>query len=323
MGLTIAQLIFGLFCLWWGADLLVKNASRFATALGVSPIIIGLSIVSVGTSTPELVVSIVAALKHSSGISVGNIVGSNIANIGLILGVGALIFPLKVKADWIRREVPFMIFVTIVFSLVAFTGYNLTRLDGMILIALLFVFVVYLSKYALREMNNFKEIQKELQLEGQVVTSVPWQKKMIYLFLALLGLGILILGSDWTVSAGKTIAHRFGVSDMVIGLTIIAIGTSLPELATTIVGVLRGETDLVVGNVIGSNIFNLVLIGGVVSLIRPIPLNPQLIKVNIPFLIVLSLVLLPLMRYRYNITRLEGLFLVAAYIIFLYFTVRV
>ncbi len=317
------QLGVGLFFLWWGADLMVKNASRFATALGVSPIIIGLSIVSVGTSTPELVVSIVAALQKSAGISIGNIIGSNIANIGLILGIGAIITPLQVKTTWVRREVPYMILVTTVFSLEAFRGYELTRLDGSILIVLLLLFIVYLGRYAFKEMSNFKEIQQELHLSGESVTSVPAKKKLWYLLLSLVGLGILILGSEWSVTAGKIIARHLGVSDMVIGLTVIAVGTSLPELATTIVGTLRGETDLVVGNVIGSNIFNLVLIGGIVSLIRPIPLEPSLIHINIPFLFILSIILLPLMRIRYNVSRLEGVLLLASYGLFLYLTLRV
>ncbi len=302
---------------------MVKNASRFAAALGVSPIIIGLSIVSVGTSTPELVVSIVAALQKSAGISIGNIIGSNIANIGLILGVGAIITPLQVKASWVRREVPYMIIVTAVFALEAFRGYELTRLDGSVLILLLIIFIFYLGRYALREMSNFKELQTELHLAGSPTKTIPIKKKVGYLIFSLAGLGILILGSQWTVTAGKIIATRVGVSDMVIGLTVIAVGTSLPELATTIVGTIRGETDLVVGNVIGSNIFNLVLIGGIVSLIRPIPLEPALVKINIPFLIVLTIILLPLMRIRYNISRLEGILLVASYALFLYLTVRV
>ncbi len=323
MLITVVQLIVGLFFLWWGADLMVKNASRFASALGVSPVLIGLSIVSVGTSTPELVVSIVAAVQKSAGISVGNIIGSNIANIGLILGIGAMITPLKVKASWIRREVPYMILVTTIFAVEAFRGYELTRLDGSVLILLLILFVVYLGRYALKEMSDFKELQEELHLNGNNPKYVTTWKKLGYLLLSLVGLVILIVGSDWTVSSGKIIARQMGVSDMVIGLTIIAVGTSLPELATTIVGTLRGETDLVVGNVIGSNIFNLVLIGGIVSVIQPIPLEPGLININLPFLMVLSVLLLPLMRIRYNINRLEGFFLVAAYALFLYLTVRV
>ncbi len=321
--MTVAQLGIGLFFLWWGADLMVKYASRLASALGVSPVLIGLSIVSVGTSTPELVVSIVAAVQKSAGISIGNIIGSNIANIGLILGIGAMITPLKVKASWIRREVPYMIFVTSIFAIEAFRGYKLTRLDGSILIILLIIFVVYLGRFALREMSNFKELQSQLHLAGNASEHVTFWKKLLYLVVSLVGLTILIVGSDWTVTAGKIIARHMGVSDMVIGLTIIAVGTSLPELATTIVGTLRGETDLVVGNVIGSNIFNLVLIGGMVSVIQPVALEPKLININLPFLMILSVVLLPLMRIRYNINRVEGFFLVAAYVLFLYLTVRV
>ncbi|NOX37640.1 MAG: calcium/sodium antiporter [Calditrichaeota bacterium] len=324
MPLQIAYLLVGVGLLWIGADLLVKNASQFATAVGVSPIIVGLSVVSLGTSAPELVVSLMAAFKHSAGLSIGNIIGSNIANIGLILGVGAIITPLNVEKSWVKREVPFMIGVTLVFSFIAYRGYELNQLDGVVLLGLMVAFMYYLARYARKEMNEFKEIQRELlHQDSPDVQVVSVMKKLGYLLGALLGLGILILGSNITVNSGKTLAVMLGVSDMIIGLTLIAIGTSLPELATTIVGAIRKETDIVVGNVIGSNIFNLLLIGGVVAIIHPVAIQKNLFFINIPMLIFTSLIVLPIMRIKLNIQRYEGFFLLALYVLFIYLTFRV
>ncbi len=324
MALQIVYLLVGVGLLWVGADLLVKNASHFATAVGVSPIIVGLSVVSLGTSAPELVVSLVAAFKHSAGLSIGNIIGSNIANVGLILGVGAIITPLNVEKSWVKREVPFMIGVTLVFSFIAYRGYELNQLDGVVLLGLMGAFMYYLAHYARKEMNAFKEIQQELLHQNSPdVQMVSIIKKFGYLLGALLGLGILILGSNMTVNSGKTLAVMMGVSDMIIGLTLIAIGTSLPELATTIVGAIRKETDIVVGNVIGSNIFNLLLIGGVVSIIHPVAIQKNLFFINIPMLIFTSLIVLPIMRFKLNIQRYEGFFLLALYVLFIYLTFRV
>ncbi len=323
VALQIAYLLAGVGLLWIGADLLVKNASQFATAVGVSPIVVGLSVVSLGTSAPELVVSIMAAVQHSAGLSVGNIIGSNIANIGLILGVGAIITPLNVDKSWVKREVPFMIAVTLVFALIAYRGYELNQVDGIMLLALMIGFVFYLGRYAHKEMNEFKEIQRELlHQNGSDVRMASWMKKLGYLLGALLGLAVLILGSNITVTSGKTLALMMGVSDMIIGLTLIAFGTSLPELATTVVGAIRKETDIVVGNVIGSNIFNLLLIGGIVSLIHPVAIQKNLFFINIPMLIFTSLIVLPIMRFKLNIQRYEGIFLLMVYILFIYLTFR-
>jgi len=309
----------GLAGLWSGAELLVRYSSRFARAIGVSAIIVGLSVVSFGTSAPEFVVSLMAIIQGNAGVSLGNIVGSNIANIGLILGIGAIITPLNVKLSWVKREVPIMIFVTLVFTAVAYRGDIISFTDGLLLVTLLILFLLYLGKYSLREMAEFNELQRELEKNGNPQRTTTTQK-LSYIALALLGIIILVIGSKLTINSGIKIARLFGVSDLVIGLTLIAFGTSLPELATTIVGAIRKETDIVVGNVIGSNIFNLLFIGGVIPIIHPLPVAISLFKIHFPILILLSFLILPMMRIQLNIKRIEGFILLTIYFAFLYLT---
>ena len=312
--------VFGLVFLWFGAEILVKNSSRLAKSMGISPVIIGLSVVSMGTSAPELVVSVVAVIEGNPGISIGNIVGSNIANMGLILGIGAMICPMEVKLNWVKREVPFMIGVTIVFIFLAYAGLELSFFDGIVLLLLMAVFMYYLVRYSAKEMAEFKEIQ-ETSLQSEVLEKhSPPKKRMYFLLLALAGAAVLVFGSEITVSSGKKIAEYFGVSDLVIGLTLVALGTSLPEMATTIIAAIRKETDLIIGNVVGSNIFNLLLIGGVVPLIKPIPIDSNLFAVQFPILIMLSILILPMMRIKMNLQRYEGMLLFIIYFLFVYFT---
>jgi cation:H+ antiporter len=308
----------GLTLLWIGAELLIRNASRFASAIGLSPIIIGLSIVSLGTSAPELVVSIVAAAHKNSGISIGNVVGSNIANIGLILGIGAVLHPMKIKETWIQREVIFMIVSTVVFFGLAYWGNYLGFVDGLILLSLLVLFLFYLIRFSANEISDFKLAGLE-NSEVKHLRKTKW-KKIILLLFTLTGTAILILGSEITVNSGKKIAASFGLSDMVIGLTLVALGTSLPELATTIVAALRKEVDLIVGNVIGSNIFNLLLIGGIIPFIHSVHIDEFLFRTQLPILLFISVAVWPLMRIRMKLKRYEGFLLLIIYCVFIYLT---
>ncbi len=304
----------GLTLLWGGAELLIRFSSALARSLGVNPIIVGLTVVSIGTSLPELVVSLIAALQGTMGISIGNIIGSNIANIGLILGVGAVITRLEVKKSWVLKEVPLMIFFTLLFTVFAYTGFSIQPLEGGILLLFLFLFLYNLYRTSRTQMKEFQILQEAGHISEDALTA---GKKLVYLTLSFLGMILLITGSKATVTAGQNIARTLGVSDTVIGLTLIAVGTSLPELATTIVGVLRKETDIVVGNVLGSNIFNLLFIGGLVPMVRPIPISHQLFLVEFPILIALSILVLPMMRFRWNLQRWEGILLLAIYIFFI------
>ncbi|MEJ2637275.1 MAG: calcium/sodium antiporter [Calditrichia bacterium] len=320
MILNFFILAFGLALLWVGAELLIKNSSKFARSLGVSPVIIGLTVVSIGTSLPEFVVSLMAAIQNTMGISIGNIIGSNIANIGLILGIGGLLSQLEVKKSWVKKEVPAMLFFTIVFIIFCRTGYIISRLEGIVLLLFLVTFLGYLSRASLLQMQDFKELQ---EMKGETVRHLPISKKAVLLLLSTAGIIILIIGSKITVDSGTQIARTLGVSDTVIGLTLIAVGTSLPELATTIVGVMHKETDIVVGNVVGSNIFNLLFIGGMVPLIRPIPIEQSLFSIQFPFLLGISVLLWPLMRIRWRIYRWEGILLLSTYALFLGLTYSV
>ena len=315
MILLFSIFIVGLVLLWVGAELMIRNASRIAESLGVSPVVIGLTIVSLGTSAPELVVSIVAAIEQNSGISIGNIVGSNIANIGLILGIGAILYPMQIKKTWVQREVPFMIFATIVFIILSYLGYRLSAIDGLINLALMSMFLYYLAHSSAKEMSDFRKSNSESDQKESV-----GGRKIILFVLALVGAGILILGSELTVRSGKNIAEHFGVSDLIIGLTLVAVGTSLPELATTIIGAIRKETDLIVGNIIGSNIFNLLLIGGIVPIVRSIEIDRALFTIQFPILLGLSILILPMMRINLNLKKFEGIVLIAIYITFMYVT---
>ena len=311
-------LISGLACLWLGAELLVRNSSILGRSIGISPTVIGLTVVSIGTSLPEFVVSLMAAIQDTMGISIGNIVGSNIANIGLILGFSAILTTLKIKRRWVFKEVPAMIIFTIIFSIFGLIGQKLDRLDGLILVILLGLFLYYLWHSSSNELLGSTEFSRE----GFNEAKMSLKEKLLITFLAMVGIIILIGGSYATVSSAKHLAQALGVSDTVIALTLIAVGTSLPELATTIVGILRKETDIVVGNVIGSNIFNLLFIGGVVPVFRPIPIERELFNIEFPILIFLSILVLPLMRSRWNIHRAEGFLLLTIYIVFLVLTMN-
>lgn len=310
MLLQFVLLSLGLILLWGGAELLIRNSSALASALGVSPMIIGLTIVSIGTSLPEFVVSLMAALQNTMGMSIGNIVGSNIANICLILGVGAFLTNLQVRKGWVYKEVPFMIIATLVFLFFARTNYIVQRWEGLLLLSLLILFLIYISRASVLQMQDFSE-------KEQNTPKIPVSRKLVFLLLALIGMGILITGSKITVQSGTVLASTFGVSDVVIGLTLIALGTSLPELATTIVGALRKETDIVVGNVIGSNIFNLLFIGGAVSTIKPLQIPPNIFSFEVIFLLGSSLLIWPFMRFQWNIHRIEGTVLLIIYILFI------
>jgi cation:H+ antiporter len=252
-----------------------------------------------------------AAIQNTKGISIGNIIGSNIANICLVLGIGALLTNLAVKKAWVYKEVPFMILSTIVFLIFARTNYTIVRWEGIILLGILTVFIGYLSKTSINQMHQF--IKSE-----HIPAKITSSKKITYLTLSLIGIIILITGSKLTVSSGSEIATQFGVSDVVIGLTLIAVGTSLPELATTIVGAFQKEIDIVVGNVIGSNIFNLLFIGGTVATISPLDISPDLFNLEFLFLLGSAILIWPIMRIQWNVQKLEGIILISLYGLFIY-----
>ena len=320
--MTIVYFIAGLVFLVIGAELLVRGASRLAAALGISPLVIGLTVVAFGTSAPELAVSVKAALDNQAGIAVGNVVGSNIFNVLFILGVSALIMPLVVSKQLIRFDVPLMIALSVSVFLFALDG-SFSRIEGIVWFTGLLAYVGFLI-YTSRQDNRkaAAEIDPEVaELLGDPSEKDAWLKNI---GLIVVGLVLLVLGSRWLVDSAVIFAKYFGVSEVVIGLTIVAAGTSLPEVVTSIIATIRGERDIAVGNVVGSNIFNIMAVLGVASIVAPsgIPVETSTLYLDIPVMIGVALACLPIFFTGQTISRSEGgLFLgyYIAYTVYLVF----
>ena len=317
----LAILIVGFALLVKGADLFVDGASGIAKKFGISELIIGLTIVAMGTSAPEAAVSIAAAAKGSAGISIGNVIGSNIMNIFIILGVVAAIVPLKIERSTVRYEMPFTILVTAVFVLMGRDGL-ITRLDGAILWAGLLLYIAYLLRQAKQkpaEAPTQAETGAASAATAELAAEVPAEAPSIWKLIALTiaGLAVILVSSDYAVDAAVALAKIFNISDRVIGLTIVALGTSLPELVTSVTAALRGNADLAVGNVVGSCIFNLLFVLGTSALILPILCAPNFL--SDAYVAVGATVLLLIFGYtQMKIARWEGALLVACYAAYAY-----
>lgn len=260
---SVVFLILGFWGLIKGADIFVDGASQIAAKLKVPLIVIGLTVVAFGTSAPEAAISITSAFQNSAGIAVGNVIGSNIMNILLILGISSVICRLPVKKTTFRYEIPFVIFITAVLLLLGVLGKSLDRIDGIIFIVLFAVFMAYLIRLSKSGDNSLMDDVPEIDENA----SVP---KM--LLFVLLGLGMIVLGSDFTVSGATKIAEIIGIDDRIIGLTVVAFGTSLPELVTCIQAARKNKVDIAIGNIIGSNIFNILFVVGISALVSPSPI---------------------------------------------------
>ncbi len=278
---AIIQLAAGFLLLVWGADRLVAGASAMARNLGVSPLIIGLTIIGFGTSAPELVVSAVATLKGNSGLAIGNAIGSNIANMGLVLGVTALIYPLRMESTALKREYPMLLLIMLVCFLMALNGIY-SRPEGWALLVGLLVVVIWIIRIGLhRPLSDplAEEFDAEIPRDTPTKTAVFW---------LVVGLIVLPISSTFLVEGAITIARYLHVSDTVIGLTIVALGTSLPELATAVTAALHKEDDLAIGNIIGSNIFNLLGVLGIAAVIRPVELLPIILARDFPAMFLMT-----------------------------------
>ena len=309
--------ILGFILLSFSADKLVEGASSLAERLGVSPMVIGLTVVAFGTSLPELVISVNASLRGNPEISVGNAVGSNIMNAALILGIASLINPITCKKSIIRREVPIMIGASILLYYMAYTGGVVTRAEGLVLLGLFVIYNIMSLKWA-----NAEKSSNQSESEENEEKKVPLSNIMSSIFI-LLGLVGLIAGSESLVRGATAIAKSIGVSDEIIALTLIAIGTSLPELATAIVASRKKQSDIILGNVVGSNIFNILGIVGCAAVVcsfnsPPTPailsISKNMLGIHIPLMIAVSLGVLPIMSTGLKIVRAEGALLVIAYI---------
>lgn len=319
MTTNLLLLCFGLALLLGGGDLLVRGASALAKGFNVSPLIIGLTIVSFGTSAPELSVNLLAALQGNSEISFGNIIGSNIANIGLILGISALIRPLAIESVIISREIPMMVLASI---LALITGMDIflrgspdifDRSDGLVFLLIFSVFLFYTFGEVIRKRRSDPLLQ-----QAEAIVAKKSIKGTVYnLLLFIIGLVLLVYGGKVAVDAAVVVAELFNIPRVVIGLTIVAVGTSLPELVTSGIATWKGQTDIAIGNVVGSNIFNLLLINGLCAVIKPIPVPRAGGRQDLMMMVFLALLLLPLsVTDRRRIVRWEGALLLLIYVSF-------
>jgi len=321
--MTIVYFIVGLVFLVIGAEFLVRGASRLAAALGISPLVIGLTVVAFGTSAPELAVSIKAALADQSGIAVGNVVGSNIFNVLFILGLSAVIVPLVVSKQLIKFDVPLMILLSFTVLLFALDG-RFSRFEGILWFTGLIIYVSFLIYQSRKDNRKAAEaIDPEVaELLGDPSEKQAWLKNI---GLIAIGLVLLVLGSRWLVDSAVIFAKYFGVSEVIIGLTIVAAGTSLPELVTSIIAALRGERDIAVGNVVGSNIFNIMAVLGITSIVAPagIPVESSTLSFDIPVMIGVALACLPIFFTGQTISRSEGLLFFVYYVAYTIYLVLV
>lgn len=281
MLIFIMQLIGGFLLLVWAADRLVAGASATARNLGVSPLIIGLVIVGFGTSAPELVVSGVASVRNNAGLAVGNAIGSNIANMGLILGLTAMVYPLRLESSTLKREYPLLLLIMLVCLYMAL-NLEYTRIEGLLLLGGLFAMVGWLIHLGMRRPATDPYAQ---ELEKEIPTDIPTRVAVFWLLISLVALPA---ASHFLVEGAIGIARIWGVSDIVIGLTVVAFGTSLPELATALTSAFRREDDLAVGNIIGSNMFNLLGVLGIAATVRPIAIEPIFITRDFPVMLLLT-----------------------------------
>jgi cation:H+ antiporter len=301
--MVIVLFIAGLVCLIVGAEALVRGASRLAAAFGLSPLVIGLTVVAFGTSSPELAVSIKSALSDQASIGVGNVVGSNIFNILFILGLSALIVPLAASQQLVRFDVPLMIAISLLVLVYSLDGI-FSRTEGLTLVAGLVIYISFLMMQSRRETVGAPDADtKEHRLEVNKKYS-----RVKDIAFVLFGLALLVLGSRWLVDSAVVFAQYLGVSEIVIGLTIVAAGTSLPEVVTSVIAAIRGERDIAVGNVVGSNIFNILSVLGIASVLAPegIHVSPAVTGFDIPVMIAVAFACLPIFYTGGVISRLEG-----------------
>ena len=311
--LNLLLFLAGLAALIGGAELLVRGASRLALSFGISPLVVGLTIVAFGTSAPEMAISAGAVLGGQTGLAVGNVVGSNIANVLLILGMTALVAPLVVSRQLIRLDVPIMIGASLVTFGLAWDG-QLSRIDGAILFSAVVIYTLFLVISSRRESAAAAddEFAKEFGLDEPAKPHAG----LINAGLVLAGLVLLVVGSNFLVEGAVALARALGLSELVIGLTVIAVGTSLPELATSIMAAFRGERDIAVGNIVGSNIFNLLCVLGLASLVSPqaIGVSSNALAFDFPVMIAVAVACLPIFFAGYCIKRWEGALFLAYYV---------
>ncbi len=299
--MTLIFFAIGLIILIVGAEALVRGASRLASTIGISPLVVGLTVVAFGTSSPELAVSIIASMNDKADISLGNVIGSNIFNVLFILGLSAVIVPLAVSRQIIKLDVPIMIICSILVFILGLDG-SISRTDGILFTAGIIAYTAFLIRQSRKEKERpSDEFVKEYKASG---------KKTLLIDIALVaaGLGLLVLGSRWLVNGAVMIATYLGLSELIIGLTIVAVGTSLPEVATSVIASIRGERDIAVGNIVGSNIFNILAVLGISGIAAPggIAVPESVLRFDIPVMTAVAVACLPIFFTGNVISRWEG-----------------
>lgn len=308
----------GLAMLFAGSEFLIRGSVKIAKRMHISQLVIGLTVVAFGTSTPELVVSINSALEGQADISLGNIIGSNIVNIGLILGLSAAIFPIAVHIKTIRREIPIMLAVSLIIIPISLDG-TISQIDGAFLVISLIAFIYFSYRQSKKENTQIPVIIDDNR-ENSISNNLAFTPLIKNIVFVIIGIILLYFGSSFTVDNAVSIANSLGISERIIGLTIIAIGTSLPELITSVGAARKKHADLSIGNIIGSNIFNVLSILGISSLIIGIKVNFT-IFIDYIVMIGFSAALIPVMKSGFIITKKEGYILVTAYLLYLGFLI--
>lgn len=300
---NISLFIVSIVFLYKGSDILVEGTSKTALRLGVSPLIISLTIVAYGSSAPELAASSIASYQSHSSFSLGNVLGSCIANLLLVLGISSFIRPISVSLGIIKRELPFLAFATILLLALSLTG-NLDKADGVFLL-IIFIFYIFFFIHAARKERKRVDLLKDE--DGKLTR---------YIVFMIIGLVLVVIGAHFLVSSAVYFATLFGIPEFLIAISMVAIGTSLPELAISATASIKGEADISLGNLLGSNVFNILLIIGVCSLINPIPIDPKSLLSEV-FLLIITLLLFPIFYTGRKISRMEGAFLILLYIAYM------
>ncbi len=310
---TVVLLIIGLIVLIVGGDYLVRGSSSIALRLHLSPLVVGLTIVSFGTSAPELLISVQSAIKGSPDITMGNVVGSNICNLALVLGLTAVINPVKVQPNSIKIDWPMTMGASILLYLVVREGL-LSALEGIIFLIAISIYLVLIIRQSRIDIKSQKLNAQNNEELPEAPSSQIWKD----IFFIILGCVALYYGSEWFVTSSKDLAISIGVEERVVGLTVVALGTSLPELVTAAVASYKGETDLALGNLMGSNIFNILSILGITAIITPVYVNAEILNKDIIWMLLITLIILPLMIIRRVVGRADGVVLLIVYAVYVY-----
>jgi len=309
-------LLTGLILLIAGAELLVKGAARLAASFGVPALVVGLTVVAFGTSAPELAVSIKAAFSGQVELAIANVVGSNIFNVLFILGIAAIIAPLVVSQQLVRQDVPVMVAISVVVVFMSMNG-RIDRFEAVVLVAGLLIYTAFLFYQGKKQGTGI-----DSEADQQTVDPAPAWQNLLFI---VTGLILLVVGARWLVDSAVSIASALGVSEAVIGLTIVAAGTSLPEVMTSVVATIKGERDIAIGNVIGSNVFNLLSVLGLSALVSPEPLlaGARVVQIDLPVMLAASALCLPLFFAGASLSRFEGFIFLVLYIAYIWYTIAV